>query len=289
MAKAQLEIQIYDTGAPPVGATPGPPAPTGPTPTPPTQQNQSQPQPPTTSPSQPPPLPTPPAPPKPPVPPKPPSVSSAVSQLVKQLGSMLTGGPGALLSGAGGLLQSAGGVASAVGATGAGAAMAAIAGPIAAVGASLALVVHLLSKQVDALAQYSGAISAATARSEIRDMKAEMNRAEALGPMLARFEDARSRMANKFYDLMTQIIDILLRVFGPALTRIITLIETACESLTFIINVLTLKWGDAWEQVKQKVSDAWEQVKGWFGSKDAEDSDMFFDQLLAQLPAGAVI
>jgi hypothetical protein len=63
-----------------------------------------------------------------------------------------------------------------------------------------------MKSQAESLAQYSGPLSGAIAQAEIRDMMAEMRRAQAIGPELAKLYNAWNQAENWFYDEWTKFM-----------------------------------------------------------------------------------
>lgn len=210
MAKAQLEIVVVDKG----GSGPvGQPAPAASGSTASTRAATG---------VTPPPLPgTPTPPPLPSV--SPPrgsnSPASGVSAVIGDLVNKMKAGESAAASGS--ATAGVGAVARLASAAGpAGIALGAVALGAGATVYGLKRFVDNLHEQAQRLSSLSGPLAGATARSEVREMLAEMRRAEKIGPELARFEDARSRVENAIYDLMTQFWELALKVFVPVMEAI---------------------------------------------------------------------
>lgn len=139
-----------------------------------------------------------------------------------------------------------GGVAGAVG----GIASLAVAVPpvavaMAAVAATGGAAVFALKKFSDAmeseaqrLANYSGALSAVTAQTEIRQMLAEMKRANQIGGSIAAFENERSKVANDFYQIGTEIEAVLVKDLMPVMQFIHKLLQAFIQNPNAALAVL---------------------------------------------------
>jgi hypothetical protein len=85
-----------------------------------------------------------------------------------------------------------------------------------------------LSAAVDGVAAYSEATAAATAESEIRRERAAMARAERIGPEMADFERTRGRFQERFANIGTEVLRILLQlwdIFEPFADKSISALE----------------------------------------------------------------
>jgi hypothetical protein len=116
-------------------------------------------------------------------------------------------------------------------------------------------VVDYLKSQADNLSKYSPELAGATAQSDIRDMLAEMRRAQRVGPELANVENLRSRFETGMTNLTTEMLKILsgiLRFIEPianlaaAIPAVLAeIMKPGVDALEVIIDVLTLHFGDA--------------------------------------------
>lgn len=95
------------------------------------------------------------------------------------------------------------------------------------------------------LAQYSGPLSAANAMTDIREQKSEMNRAQEMGPLLAKFENDRSKASAAMYDIGTSINKTLLEFYNlvrPFVTTGIKILEIISENISGGLATLHLIW-----------------------------------------------
>ncbi len=112
----------------------------------------------------------------------------------------------------------------------AGGAMAAIPGVGIALAAALAAAgaasyafteaVNYFVRRGQELAQYSGPLSEAQARSEVRDILADIREAQALGPEIARLTDAQSKLETDFREITLPIKQFLVETLSGILTDV---------------------------------------------------------------------
>lgn len=202
-------------------------------------------------------------------------------------------------------IPSGAGESAAVGAAEGGAGLAAAAGPaILAIGAlavGVGLATSAVMKFVDSmkaeaekLANYSPELAGATANSEIREMMGEMRRAEANGPQLAKFEDARSRISQQLYDLGTRVEGWLLSVATPVMQIISNIVPITSANIEVMVatikmgidSVLELFGGNgAFANERQELIDAFKHLeKAWrdaaSGDEDPMAEDPFFGEVM---------
>lgn len=140
------------------------------------------------------------------------------------------------------------GAASAAGTVGSIARLGAVAGPvgiaIAAVGTAASAGVVGFKKFTDAmheqaqkLSSVSSAVAVAVSQSELRAQLAEIRRGRIVGPQLAEFEQARSRLTTKIYDLVSRVEGPLLETAVPVLEALAALVPylEPLIKLTFLI------------------------------------------------------
>lgn len=71
----------------------------------------------------------------------------------------------------------------------------------------------VLGEAVQGVAGYSAHVSAATAETEVRRERASINRGVQIGPQMAQFERSRSRMEERFSQMGTDILELLLQLW----------------------------------------------------------------------------
>ncbi len=99
-------------------------------------------------------------------------------------------------------------------------------------------------------AKYNGQVAAAEAMAEVRDLMAQLRRAEKLGPQLAGYVDTRSRFAEELHDLITDLSTALIPSMEAgvnSLRALVTLVQgfvTVAEKLNNILpeNIDAIKW-----------------------------------------------
>lgn len=122
----------------------------------------------------------------------------------------------------------------------------AVAGLVIVVGASVLAfkaLNSLVKSQAEALAQYSPSVSIAGAIGEIREMQAEMRRADAIGPGLAKMYDGLSRIETVFYDMGTSVLKIVVKLyeaFEPFIEFATDVLGLIAASLDFIVDALKI-------------------------------------------------
>ena len=158
--------------------------------------------------------------------------------------------------------------------------------------------VDSMKAEAEKLANYSPELAGATANSEIREMMAEMRRAEANGPQLAKFEEARSRISQQLYDLGTRVEGWLLSVAAPVmqiLSNVVPIvsanIEVAIATLKVGIDFILEKFGGngAFENERQELIDALKNLdQAWRDAAGEEEPlvDPFFDAVAGMNPHG---
>jgi hypothetical protein len=213
---------------------------------------------------------------------------SGAGKAAAQIGGQLASSVG---SAAG--IEGIGGVISSV------AALAAAAGPAAAIVAAFAMAgaaVYAFTKTVNSfvergqeLAKYSAPLSAAGARSEIRDIMADIREANALGDDIARLTDAQSELWTDVRDLLLPIKRAIVEELADALEGIRNFVETAGPLLgemahhtAGLVHILAA-WakGDyvaMWEALAEDYRDTRRAAKA--------DKDMLLDDFAAMLDAG---
>lgn len=100
-----------------------------------------------------------------------------------------------------------------------------------------------LSTQVQKLEGFSGAVSAATAETELRRERELFDRAERIGPQLAQFERSRGRAEERFSDLGTKIYEVLLAIWTalePFINKAISALEAIVATLEAMFELLRL-------------------------------------------------
>ena len=91
-----------------------------------------------------------------------------------------------------------------------------------------------VERQVNELAEYSGVLSIAQARTELRESRATRSSANRLAPELSKFEDTRSRLGESINGNITEFKVTLLRAVEPLLpflNKAATFIDLATEML----------------------------------------------------------
>ena len=100
-----------------------------------------------------------------------------------------------------------------------------------------------LSTQVQKLEGFSGAVSSATAETELRRERALFDRAERIGPQLAQFERSRGRAEERFSELGTKIYEVLLAIWTalePFINKAISALEAIVATLEAMFELLRL-------------------------------------------------
>ena len=167
-------------------------------------------------------------------------------------------------AGAAGAGSAAGGAASS--AAGSLAPLAAAGGPVAiafasvaaaAAGAVLAIkeLGSVMGDQAKKLDGYSPEVSMAMGQADIRGEMQSFRRAQAIGPDLAKFENMKSDVEDKLYDVGTEILKVVLDMvnkFEPeiklatgVLATVPTGIELTIKAIEAIYEAATLQWGKA--------------------------------------------
>jgi hypothetical protein len=128
-----------------------------------------------------------------------------------------------------------------------------------------------LDDQARRLSQFSPELARSTAQADIRAMRAEMDRAKAVGPGLARFQEDWSRMMATFTEMGTSILEQLvnlyelLRPFAKLVETFLEIIAAALEVAVDILKVwydtFTLHWTDIPADVAEMKSDILKWVK----------------------------
>lgn len=173
-------------------------------------------------------------------------VSSALGRTAATTATTTAAGAGTAAAGA---AAGTGAAAGAGAATGAGATVAAALGPVGIVAgvtvAGLAALVLAVKGAGDALhdwtsnlTEYSGALSAEASRRQVTTEVNMLNRADAIGPQMARIEASRTRFDDVTQKLWTQVLGWLVNSLGPKL-------ETMLDSLTLIVDGVRVIGGSA--------------------------------------------
>ena len=206
----------------------------------------------------------------------------------------------------------AAGVPAAVGAPAAGAAggaagaagLAAAAGPLAIVAAAAIMAAVGIKKFADVAhseAERLGGLNAelaqANAMAGVRELQADMRRAERTGPKLAQFENDRSRVMTAMSDIGTSILSLLLdlyRTFRPMIetgVKYLELVaaggEVASETVTGILDLLTR---NDYKDNIVRANAALQKMARIMQNKedDAADATMFVDQFLGNANGDAL-
>lgn len=128
---------------------------------------------------------------------------------------------------------------------------AAIGGPVGAgVGAAAGAAVSAINAMGEAaraaatnLGQYSATMSMANAEADIRQVKGDLNRAQAVAPEVARYTEATSKLSQSAQDLQAAVLQAALKQALPLLESLVNLIEThgaaATEQLSGILEMLS--------------------------------------------------
>ena len=124
-----------------------------------------------------------------------------------------------------------------------GLAIGAVAGFGIAIKSAVGRLIGALDRQSELLADYSPEVAEARFQSEMRRENALRRRAEEIGPQLARFEKARSRMQDRLFDIQTQVQEILLELWEglePFLTKCIDILEAMVAGIKAGIDLLQM-------------------------------------------------
>lgn len=176
-------------------------------------------------------------------------------------------------------------------------AVAAIAVAILLAAVAIKKVVDILDEEAKKIEKYSGVVSEAFGRADIRQTQVMMQRADTIGPDMARYVDFRSKLDQKMGEAWTQIVALLLKFFSaaePALNLGLKTMDVANASLETLVwqvetvkDILMAKLTDIPEDLKKayeanlKVIRAIEKL----GEKD-EEPDPFADPFLDSYFAG---
>ncbi|HZU37925.1 MAG TPA: hypothetical protein VFA18_18530 [Gemmataceae bacterium] len=120
------------------------------------------------------------------------------------------------------------------------------------------------------LAQYSGELSAAGARADVRSIQADIRESQELGPDLARLTDEQSRFYTELRELLLpikkflveELADIMhwvvdeLRSWEPTIIAIIVTLETGFQAMVAALHFDFDKVGKLWEGLPKKIADA---------------------------------
>jgi hypothetical protein len=174
------------------------------------------------------------------------AVGGAASAAGGAVAGGAAGGASAGLTGLAGLSAAAGP---------AGIAIAALGATALAAGYAAKQFADAMQAEANKLADWSESLSGAIAESDIARERAELRRADAIGPELAKFEKTRSEVANALYDIKTGVLDALLTAIQPALpaievtARVVSTIPDSLrlvhETLGGVTAILTLDRADA--------------------------------------------
>ncbi len=158
------------------------------------------------------------------------------------------GGVEALGAAATGAEAGVGGLAAALVANPIGAALlvasAAVLAFAAVIGLAIAAVVkgiNILHTEGERLQDYSGNLAKEFAMSDVRAMRADMRRAQRLGPDIAVVENIRSRILEKISDIVTEIYALLAKFIvylQPALEELVGLLGVVAESVPAMADML---------------------------------------------------
>ncbi|MDX1964124.1 MAG: hypothetical protein SFX18_13305 [Pirellulales bacterium] len=208
---------------------------------------------------------------------------------------------------AGGGAATTGAAAGAATAGGAMAAMAATLGPVGIAVAALTVAVAVsviafkalsaaVKSQTAAISQYSPELSIAESIGEIRQMQAEIRRADAIGPGLAKMYDAISRIETIFYDIGTSCLKLLVKIFEllepfiefmiDTLGLIAAAIDFGVDDLVTIIDLFTdpvRVWTEDLGKLKELLGKINKAIQA-FG-ENGDEIDDFGDKWLGQLSA----
>lgn len=166
-------------------------------------------------------------------------------------------------------------------------------------GMGVALTGSALSNMAGSLSQYSPELANAKANSDLRNMQAQMDRAQTLGPSLAKFERRWNEMMNQFYEMGTRILDALLKLIegmGPvwdwfiqSSSRVAAVLELAIKGWEMIVNIFNPK---KLEELAVQRDEIIRRIIEGFQKKDEKfDGDFWLKQLdqitIPQFKAGA--
>ncbi|MGH8743514.1 MAG: hypothetical protein ACREUY_04470 [Burkholderiales bacterium] len=173
---------------------------------------------------------------------------------------------------------------------------------VAAVGGAIAIkrAFDVFAKEADRLSGFSAQLSGATARSDIRAEFASLRRANRIGPDLARVEDSTSRIQTKITDLNTEMLRVLLKIYGAieplmpylegtigiaagsiaaAVANIEIVIATISNDSTYLASA-SVDFVDAIAAIRTAVDD----IKN--GMKKDDENDQYMDAFLANFAGG---
>lgn len=108
----------------------------------------------------------------------------------------------------------------------------------AALGLAASRLLRVFNRVADEIAEYSGHISAVQGMHEARMEQLKVERAERLGPELARIQAAYYRLQEAQYELMTDVYDLLLNTFGPVIEFMLDLLTLAVRALDLLVDML---------------------------------------------------
>ena len=158
---------------------------------------------------------------------------------------------------------------------------AAVVGTFVAVRKAVEMFDGAMRRQVDRLSEYSGILSVAQARAELREQRRGFHEAERAGPALARMSEASSKLNDKLQRSIIEMKVDLLQAIEPMipLIEIIAEVVGGLAKLQQIQNDLEEKSGGLLETSTYYVNDALDaigailDIVNWFRGKE-EDKDL---------------
>jgi hypothetical protein len=191
-----------------------------------------------------------------------------------------TGAASGAAASAGGAASAAGplsGIIAAAGPVSIAFAAVAAAGVLAAVGVKK--LIDTFRAQTDRLAGFSGEVSAAQARTEIRQLQTTMNRAERIGPDVAKWEDRGSKLESAADNLGTELLAILSKIAEP-MGEMMNLATTGIDIMTYFVKSSwdtfagpIVATASVVSETVRSINKGISFIASWFGKKQAEEEE----------------
>lgn len=132
--------------------------------------------------------------------------------------------------------------------------------------------VAALQEDVAKLAEFSAELSISQAQADLRQQRAEIDRAQRNGPELAQFNDVSSRIQTEAYKALTSIEQVLVEIFTPILEEMLPYIRLGADVLKIIADQLGVAISAATGNMKQGARLVKQEI---------EDGKQFLKDLLA--------
>lgn len=142
----------------------------------------------------------------------------------------------------------------------------------------------IMNEQVERLQGMSGAVATAVANNQVKSILQDLNRAQRVGPQLARFEDTRGKFEQVQHEAWTAILEILLKMydlFEPVTKAVLGAAESATDTLSKNTETVYQIW--SWLATLGNLPMLILKVIEWFSGEEdekKEEEDVMFREMI---------